>query len=66
MPGEFEAARVALRQAMTTRESMPTSEGERLGLEIRAVDAELTALETDAAHRPERRLQLLGRERIHL
>ena len=66
VPGEFEAARGALRQAMTTRESLPTAEGERLAHEIRAVDAELTALERDAARRPTRTIDRIARLRDRL
>ena len=66
VPGEFESARVALRQAMTTRETLPPTDGERLGAEIRAIDAELAALETDALRRPTRTIDRIARMRDRL
>lgn len=66
VPGEFESARGALRQAMTTRESLPPEGAERLGVELRAIDAELTALETDAARRPTRTIDRIARMRDRL
>lgn len=66
LPGEFEAARVALRQALTTREGLPPADGERLAREIRAIDAELSALETDAARRPTRTIDRIARMRDRL
>ena len=66
MPGEFEAARVALRQAMTTRESLRPADADRLGAELHAIDAELTALETDAARRPTRTVDRIARLRDRL
>ena len=66
LPGEFEAARTAVRQALTTRETLPPDEADRLGAEIRTVEAEITALETDAARRPLRTIDRLARLRDRL
>ena len=66
VPGEFESARAALRQAVLTRESLPTDDSERLGAELRAIDAELAALETDAARRPTRTVDRIARLRVRL
>jgi chromosome segregation ATPase len=66
VPGEFDAARAAIRQAMTTRESLPYADGERLGAELHAIDAELTALESDAARRPTRTIDRIARLRDRL
>jgi hypothetical protein len=66
VPGEFEAARVALRQAMTTRESLPPAYADRLGAELRAIDAELTGLETHAARRPTWTVDRIARLRDRL
>lgn len=66
VPGEFESARTALRQAILTRDTLPAAESERLGAELRAIDAELTALETDAARRPTRTIDRIARLRDRL
>lgn len=66
VPGEFESARTALRQAILTRDALPPADADRLGAELRAIDAELTELETDAARRPTRTIDRIARLRIRL
>ena len=66
VPGEFAAARTALRQAFVTREQLEPADADRLGAELRAVDAELTRLETDAARRPTRTIDRIARLRDRL
>lgn len=66
LPGEFDAARTALRQAMTTRESLEPLDAERLGLELRAIERELNGLQTDAARRPTRTVDRIARLRDRL
>ncbi len=66
LPDEFAAARAALRQGLTTRESLPPAEAERLGAELRSIEAELTTLETDAERRPTRTIDRIARLRDRL
>lgn len=66
LPGEFAAARSALRQALATRDHLAPPDAERLGAEIRAVDAELAALEKDAVRRPTRTVDTIARLRDRL
>lgn len=66
VPGEFETARVALRQAMVTRESLPPAGADRLGAELRKVEEQLTALETDATRHPTRTIDGIARVRDRL
>ncbi|GAA1977461.1 hypothetical protein [Microbacterium pumilum] len=66
VPGEFETARVALRQAMVTREGLPPAEADRLGAELHKVEEQLTALETDAARHPTRTIDGIARVRDRL
>ena len=66
VPGEFAAARTALRQASATREQLEPADAARLGGELRAIDAELTPLETDAARRPTRTIDRIARLRDRL
>ncbi|GAA1955144.1 hypothetical protein [Microbacterium deminutum] len=66
VPGEFESARTAFRQAILIRDTLPAAESDRLGEELRKIDAELTALETDAARRPTRTIDRIARLRDRL
>jgi hypothetical protein len=66
VPGEFAAARTALRQAMVTREQLDGVDAARLGGELRAIDADLTGLEQDAARRPTRTIDRIARLRDRL
>ncbi|GAA2980035.1 putative nucleic acid-binding Zn-ribbon protein [Microbacterium terrae] len=66
LAGEFASAREALRQAAVVRERMPSAEGDRLADEIRAISAELDALETDADRRPTRTVDRIARLRDRL
>ena len=65
-PGEFAAARTALRQAAVTREQLDPPDAARLGGELRAIDAELAQLETDAGRRPTRTIDRIARLRDRL
>lgn len=66
VPGEFAAARTALRQAAVTREQLDPPDAARLGDELRAIEAELTQLEADAARRPTRTIDRIARLRDRL
>jgi hypothetical protein len=66
VPGEFAAARTALRQAGVTREQLDSTDAARLGGELRAIDAELSGLEADAARRPTRAIDRIARVRDRL
>lgn len=66
VPDEIAAARTALRQASVTREHLDPPDAERLGAELRAVDAELTRIEADAARRPTRTVDAIARLRGRL
>lgn len=66
VPGEFAAARTALRQASVTREQLDPPDAARLGSELRVIEAELTQLETDAARRPTRTIDRIARLRDRL
>lgn len=66
LPGEFDAARTELRQARATREQLEPADADRLAGEIRAIDAELTALEPDAARLPTRAVDRIARLRDRL
>ncbi|MHC3000147.1 coiled-coil domain-containing protein [Microbacterium sp. HJ5] len=66
VPGEVDAARVALHQAHVTREHLDPADAEKLGAELRAIDAELTAIEADAARRPSRTVDRIARLRSRL
>lgn len=66
VPGEFASARTALRQAFTLREQLDAADAARLGEELRVIDAELTALEADAARRPTRTIDRIARLRDRL
>ncbi|NLP84887.1 hypothetical protein HF576_13620 [Microbacterium sp. CFH 90308] len=66
VPDEIAAARAALRQASVTREHLEAADAERLGTELRAIEAELTKTETDAARRPTRAVESIARLRSRL
>lgn len=66
VPGEFEAARSALRQAFRTRDRLEPTDAARLGAELRVLESELTRLETDAARRPTRTIDRIARLRDRL
>jgi hypothetical protein len=66
VPGEFAAARTALRHALVTREQLVPASAERLGAEVRAIAAQLDELETDAATRPTRTVDRIARLRDRL
>ena len=66
VPGEFAAARTALRQATATREQLDPVDSDRLGAELRVIDAELTEIEVDAARRPTRTIDRIARLRDRL
>lgn len=64
--GEFEAARAALRAAFATRDQLDAEDAARLGAELRALEAQLSTLETDAARRPTRSIDAIARLRDRL
>lgn len=66
VPGEFAAARSALRQAAVTREQLDPADSARLGAELRVIDAELTEIEIDSARRPTRTIDRIARLRDRL
>ncbi|MDN3495049.1 hypothetical protein QL996_03840 [Planococcus sp. APC 4015] len=66
VPGEIDAARVAVRSALTTRVKLDPAHAERLGAELRAIDTALTTLEPDAARRPTRTVSAVARLRDRL
>ena len=66
VPGEFAAARTALRQATVTREQLDPADSDRLGAELRAIEAELTQIEIDAERRPTRTIDRIARLRDRL
>lgn len=66
VPDEFAAARVVLRQASVTREHLDAPDAERLGTELRDIEAELDRVETDAARRPTRTVAAIARLRGRL
>jgi len=66
VPGEIDAARTALRQAAVTREHLDAAAAEQLGGELREIEAELTAIETDAPRRPSRTVDRIARLRDRL
>ncbi|HYJ48930.1 MAG TPA: hypothetical protein VEX12_03355 [Microbacterium sp.] len=66
VPGEFAAARTALRQALVTREQLESVDAARLGGELRVIEGELTGLETDAERRPTRTIDRIARLRDRL
>lgn len=64
--GELDAARTAMRQAAATREQLEPSDSERLGAELRLVQADLGEIEIDAARRPTRTIERIARLRGRL
>jgi hypothetical protein len=66
VPDEVAAARSALRQAAVTRDHLEAPDAERLGAELRAIEAELTRIQTDAARRPTRAVDAIARLRGRL
>ncbi|MFB8387647.1 hypothetical protein ACFC3F_10965 [Microbacterium sp. NPDC055910] len=66
LPGEFESARNAVRGALTTRVRLDPDAAARLGAELRAIDAALSDLETDAARHPTRSVDAIARLRGRL
>jgi hypothetical protein len=66
VPGEFAAARTALRQATVTREQLDPVDSDRLGAELRAIEAELAQIEIDAVRRPTRAIDRIARLRDRL
>jgi DNA repair exonuclease SbcCD ATPase subunit len=66
VPGEFAAARTALRQAILTRDQLDGTDAARLGGELRGIEAELAQLEREAARRPTRTIDRLARLRDRL
>lgn len=63
---EFEAARTALRQAVTTCEHLPPAEATRLASEVRDISAQLDALHPSAARRPTHAVDRIARLRDRL
>lgn len=66
LPGEFDAVRSALRQAVVVREHLDAADADRLGGELRAIEAELEKIEADAARRPSRTVDHIARLRLRL
>lgn len=66
VPGEFSAARTALRQAGAIRDQLSARDSERLGAELRVIETEMTALESDAARHPTRTVDGIARLRDRL
>ncbi|MET0297832.1 MAG: hypothetical protein ABW024_10550 [Microbacterium sp.] len=66
VPGEFDAARSAVRGALSTRVQLEPDDAERLGAELRSIDSALTALERDAARHPTRAVDAIARLRDRL
>ncbi len=66
VPAELAAARDAVRQALAVREQLEPDDAERLGREVRSIDADLTALATDAARRPTRTIEGIAHLRSRL
>ena len=66
LSGEFEATRTAMRQAVLSRGSLPPDDADRLADEVRAIEADLNALERDAARRPTWTIDRIARLRDRL
>lgn len=64
--GEIDAARTALRHAAVTREHLDAPDAERLGAELRVLQAELDEIERDAVRRPARAVDRIARLRDRL
>jgi len=66
LSGEFESARTALRQAVSTCEHLPPAEAVRLASEVREISTHLDALQADAARRPTHAVDRIARLRDRL
>jgi hypothetical protein len=66
LPGELDAARGAVRQAMAVREQLDADAAERLGAAIRDAQSSLTECERDAARRPTAAVEAIARLRDRL
>lgn len=66
LPGEFDVARNAVRQALTNREALEPADGDRLTAETRVVAESLDELERDAARRPTWTVDRIARLRDRL
>lgn len=66
VPAEFDTARSALRQAFATRDQLDAADAARLGEELRAIEAELTAIQSGADRRPTRSIDRIARLRDRL
>lgn len=66
LPGEFDAAHQALRQAVATRQHLTAAAADRLGNEIRQVEASIAALRVDAGRRPTATVDGIARLRDRL
>jgi hypothetical protein len=66
VPDEIAAARAALASASHTRGNLEPADAERLGAELRAVEAELDRVERDAARRPTHAVDAIARLRGRL
>lgn len=66
VPGEFEAARAAVRQAMTVREHLEPDAAARLGTVLHDVESSLDALQKDADRRPTATIDGIARLRDRL
>ncbi len=64
--GELEAARSAVRQAVTTRDALEPADAERLGAEIRAVQDGIDALDATAERTPTATVDRVARLRDRL
>jgi chromosome segregation ATPase len=66
LPSEFDAARAALRHALTIREQLEPVDAERLAGEVRSIQSALSSLEPDATRRPTRTVDAIARLRDRL
>lgn len=64
--GEVDAARAALRQAAMIRRALEPADAERLGEELREIDAALTAAEQRSARQPSAAMTAIARLRDRL
>ncbi|QAY59744.1 hypothetical protein ET475_06905 [Microbacterium protaetiae] len=66
LPGEFDATRSAVRQAMAVREHLEPDAAARLGTAIHDAESSLAALQRDAARRPTETVDGIARLRDRL
>lgn len=66
LPGELDAARYAIRQALVTREGLEPDAADRLAAAIRDAESSLTSLDEDAARRPTATIDRIARMRDRL